>query len=190
MGNKISVIIPHYPFSTEINNTLKKCIASLKGFDELIIVSNQGTGFAFNVNLGLSLATGDYLIILNNDTILEGDFRDLIDENCVTSPLLNDDSRIFWGACFCLPRWVYEEIGELDEQFKIGYYEDDDYLMRLKQAGIFCKSNHKVKIYSPGSTTMDKIDKMKKRGIAENNKQRFIKKWGQEPPIEIITKIL
>lgn len=175
MGHKISVIIPHFPFSDGINDTLKKCVLSLSGYDELVLVVNEGTGFAKAVNQGLRLAKGDFLMVVNNDTEwVSGDLKDLCVPGVVTSPRLNGRNQSFWGCFFVVPREVYERIGGLDEQFGTGFYEDDDYIKRLDEAGIVMQSIP-CDIISKGSQTMSQFDIPE---LMKANKAKFEKKWG------------
>lgn len=170
----ISIIIPHWSFSNEIDEMLRKCVKSLSGYDELIIINNNGTGFARAVNQGLKLAKGDYLMVVNNDIQwVYGDLKDLCIPDTVTSPLVNDVPQNFWGCFFCIPRNIYEEIGGLDEQFEIGYYEDDDYIKRLEQAGIEMRSVY-CNIRTLGGNTMEKFDVPK---LMEANSKKFNAKW-------------
>ncbi len=37
--------------------------------------------------------------------------------------------------CVATTRSVYEKVGELDEQFGLGYFEDDDYCYRVRRQG-------------------------------------------------------
>ncbi len=86
---KISVII----VSWNVLDSLKRCLASLKatGYPhlEIIVIDNASTdgsdklatiknseniGFPKAVNMGLKKATGEYLVLLNPDTILPKDF--------------------------------------------------------------------------------------------------------------------
>ena len=175
MGNKISVIIPHYPFDEDINRTLKKCVGSLSGYHELIVVVNSGTGFAKAVNQGLSLATGDYLMVVNNDIEWKrGTLIELCDPQAVTSPTVNKQSQPFWGCFFVIPRHVYETVGGLDEQFGIGYFEDDDYMIRLRAANVEMRCVPKCDIATEGAKTMARFDRA---AIMEENRDKFNRKW-------------
>lgn len=184
----ISVVIPHWPKTEELDKLLKVCVASLKA-DEIIVVVNEGIGFAKAVNIGLRLASGDYLCVVNNDTrVVKGELSNLVDPGAVTSPVMNRSARHFWGAFFCIPRWVYEKIGGLDEQFEIGYFEDDDFVERLRQAQIPFHSVHSVWIETKGEQTMKFTDKDK---FLHQNAERFGKKWGKQPdkmPISILAE--
>lgn len=178
MGDKISIVIPHYPFDAEIDAKLAKCVASLTGYHELIVVVNHGDGFAKSVNRGLKLAKGDYIMVVNNDIeMTEGTLEMLAVPNTVTSPRSNGWSQPFWGSFFCIPRNVYERIGGLDEQFEIGYYEDDDYIKRLELAGIPMKCIEECNIVTFGGATM-KLFNVKE--LSEANKDKFLKKWGTQ----------
>ncbi len=174
---RISVIIPHWPVSDEVDTKLRKCVESLEGYDELVIVANQKFGFAKSVNLGLKSATGDYMIVMNNDVeLVGGSLRDLALEGAVTSPLLNGDEQRFWGACFCVPRKVYEQIGGLDEQFEMGYFEDDDYMLRLDMEGVPMMPVRGVRIVSEGESTMKHLDNREE--VFKLNQARFKAKHG------------
>ncbi len=180
---KLSVIIPHYPYGDEINNKLDECRSKLENYDELVLVVNQGIGFAKAVNLGFKMAKGDFLLLVSNDVIYTGgDIRDLCDPEAVTCPVVNGRRQEFYGCTFCLPRWVYEKICALrggkqflDEQFDIGFFEDDNLIMELRQLNIPMRSVKTVSAVTQGSQTM------KIFGSADpynNNRARFIKKWG------------
>lgn len=39
------------------------------------------------------------------------------------------------GFCLAIKREVYEKVGDLDEQFGLGTFEDDDYCLRVRQTG-------------------------------------------------------
>ncbi len=171
---KISVIIPHYPLNEELNTKLDECVKSLKGYNELILVVNQGIGFGKAVNWGLRMAKGDYLIVVSNDDTVEGNLEDLCDFQSVTTPIVNNIKQEFWGTMFCLPRWVYDKIGGFDEQFELAFFEDDDYIMRLRQAKIPMKPCETVKVRTLGSQTVKAMD----INPYNDNRQKFIKKWG------------
>jgi GT2 family glycosyltransferase len=171
----ISVVIPHWPFDETIDAKLKACVESMEGHGELILVVNEGTGFAKAVNQGLRLAKGDFIVVMNNDMVwTAGSVRELCDPEAVTSPKVNDREQSFWGCCFCLPRWVYEKIGGLDEQFGTGFYEDDDYIMRLKQAPIPTRCVTSCNIEGEGGATMKRFDVP---ALMKKNKALYDEKW-------------
>lgn len=173
---KTSVIIPHWPWGEEIQEKLRQCVQSLSGADEVLIVVNDKIGFAKAVNQGLRSATGDYLIVLNNDTIVSGDLHDLCIEGTVTSPLVNGMEKSFWGACFCIPREVYEKVGGLDEDFKVGYFEDDAYIITLERAGVPMGGVRTVNISTQGGATMQTLEDRDE--IFKTNQEIFRKKYG------------
>lgn len=176
----LSVVIPHVPMSPEHDAMLKRCISSLRGHDELIVIANDRIGFAPAVNVGLRTATGDYIAICNNDIeLVEGDLKDLCKPEVVCSPVLNGDKQIFWGCLFVVPRAVYEAVGDLDERFIKGYFEDDDYIIRVKRAGFDLACVESVQITSKGGQTMQHIGGMHEAFAA--NRQRFVEKWGALP---------
>ncbi len=131
-NEKISVVIPHVPVNKSFDDMLDDCVKSLDGYSELVLVVNDGIGYGKSFNKGFRLAKGDFIIAVSNDTILEkGNLQDLCDNTAVT---YSENAQ--WGCFFCLPRWVLSQIGGFDERFTTAFFEDDNYLSRLRRAGI------------------------------------------------------
>ena len=170
----ISVIIPHWPKNDYVNGLLENCRKTLTGYDELILVVNEGIGFGAAINWGFKMAKGDYLVLVSNDVEI-GDVSKLCDPDAVTCPIVNGLKQEFWGCCFCLPRWVYEKVGGFDEQFKMAFFEDDDYIMRFRQAGIPMRYKE-VEAKTLGGQTLK--DMPEKNDFYNENREKFMKKWG------------
>lgn len=175
MKPKVSVVIPHWGRTDEHKALLRRCVQSLPECYEKIIVFNDGLGMGWAINRGFELATGDYLMTLSNDCWWEsGKLEDICDPTAVTLP---DNLEGQWDKprCFyCMPRWVYEQVGGYDEQFKVGYFEDDDWIYRLNIADIPIRQTSVRGGHVPGQT-LDKLPNRDK--IFEENKKKFEKKW-------------
>ncbi|MCX8158663.1 MAG: glycosyltransferase, partial [Candidatus Diapherotrites archaeon] len=65
---KISVIIPHYEVSLEKRKLLLRFLESIAGqYTELIIIAEKRENLASKINEGLKKASGDYIIVSNDD---------------------------------------------------------------------------------------------------------------------------
>jgi len=60
-------VIRHWPLDEAVDAALRRCVASFPADCERIVVVNDGTGYGRNVNIGLRLATGDFVAVVNND---------------------------------------------------------------------------------------------------------------------------
>ena len=89
------------------------------------------------------------------------------------------------GFAFLLKREVYEAIGPMDEAFSPGNYEDDDYSLRIWQAGwklLLCKDTF---IHHFGSSSFlrnrseaeKKAREQKFAALLKRNKEYFLRKW-------------
>ena len=127
------------------------------------------------------MSNGDYLIVMSDDLILnQGSLKELCDEKFVTSPLINYQQQDFWGCCFCIPRWVYEKVGGLSEDYRISYFDDDDYVNELRKASVSMKAVTSVNFdHSEGGRTLHKLPDW--QVFYAENRQRFIDKWGGVP---------
>jgi GT2 family glycosyltransferase len=186
MRTRLSLVVPHWPIDEEVNDALAACLASLPTDCEKLVVVNEGTGFARNVNLGLGLATGEYVGVVTNDSrVVEGDVYDLCVPGRVASPLVLEKPGVepggFHGAFWIAPRRVLDTVGLLDERFEGAFYEDDDYLERLRRAGVTTAQVPSVRVWSRRvGLTMSKLPD-KGQGWLRENEQRFREKWGWVP---------
>jgi len=187
-----------------------------KKYSSLNVISlNSNRGFAAGNNMGMKEASGEYIVLLNSDTIVTKDWmRDLIAHLAnrkiglvgpVTNAIGNEakietsykslrgiDSfalknhmqnqgkafEITKLAFFCVAarQAVWKKIGKLDERFELGTFEDDDYCLRVKQAGYKLLCAEDVFIHHFLGKTREKIELMDQ--IFESNKLKFEKKWG------------
>lgn len=181
--DKISVIIPFMPADEDKWSVLERLLDSLEGADEILVIENMREGYAVPINFGLSQATGDYLIVLNDDLKMDrgASLKDICDPNFVTSPTIDGNEQDFWGCAFCIPRWVYEKVGGLDERYRISYFDDDDYLNELRQAHVPMKCMPSVSFLNVdgGGRTLHTFPDHNE--FFDENKQKFIEKWGGTP---------
>lgn len=175
----LSVVISSLWIDDEKPIILNKCISSLSNYDELLCLvtyKNKPLGFADSWNRIARLATGDYILFIGDNCVLDkGNLKDLCIENTVSSPVLNFQTQNFWGSVFCMPRNVYEQVGLYDMRYNEGSnYEDDDLRNRIEKIGYKLKSVVTVQFSKPsGGRTIDADpDKeLKKRKNAEIYKE-------------------
>lgn len=82
------------------------------------------------------------------------------------------------GLCFYLPRNTIEKVGLLDEGFGIGYFEDDDYCLRVSDAGLKLVCAKDVYVHHFGNMSFEG-NSMNRLKILEQGMSRFIFKWGK-----------
>lgn len=177
----VSIIIPTY----NKLGLLQKCVESIRTYTtigryEIIVVSNgckDGTvewlkkqsdiksilcehpvGFSHANNLGIKIATGGYIVLLNNDTELLGQNKDqwidlLLEPftdpaTGITGPLMSwcpyAQAEFLIFFCVMIKRELLDKIGTLDEIFGVGGGEDVDLCIRAREAG------YKVRQVPPG----------------------------------------
>lgn len=174
---KISLIIP----TLRVENLLDQCIESFKGqYDELIIVDDKNKSLAEKINIGLRAASGDYLIVSNDDvTANAGKLKDLCACDRVLSPTVNGGVfKTFHAHMWAMPRQVYAEVGGYDESYKGVYYIDSDYWLRLKDAGFIPDICYKVDInHKHPASTIKTLDKQQQN--MGDGRSWFINKWGE-----------
>lgn len=95
----------------------------------------------------------------------------------------NKTAELDMLAMFCVAfrRTIYDEIGELDERFGIGMFEDDDYCYRIRQHGYKVICAYDIFVHHFGQASFGKLVQdgayMK---LFEENKKKFEEKWGCE----------
>jgi GT2 family glycosyltransferase len=83
------------------------------------------------------------------------------------------------GFCFLFTRTLYDAIGELDERFSPGHYEDDDYCMRARLSGYRLFIDNAVFVYHKGNVSFDVAGN--KQQHVEAGRRKYIEKWNVDP---------
>lgn len=175
---RISLIIP----TLNVGDHLKECVGSMRGYDEIIVIADRIDSLAKKINKGLSMATGDYLVVSNDDVVLrEGTLRDLAVRGHVTSPCINGEPKPFSGHIWCVPQRAYYQTEGMWEGYDGFYFDDDDWLRCLKKEGFLPKSVESVNVYHPpeGGTTLHTIARHQE--MYDTNKRIFLERWGELP---------
>jgi hypothetical protein len=141
------------------------CLQSLGRFEGQLILIEAAQSYTVNVNNGLRAATGDILIVGNNDLIfterwLDGLLIILKDYDIATCWTSDQDVKLEakvednakFGSLFAMKRKVYETIGGFDEQFK-GYFADLDYRERALKMGFSIGKNLNLVVQHKAKST-------------------------------------
>ena len=85
------------------------------------------------------------------------------------------------GFCVLMKRAVYEAIGGLDEQFGLGFFDDDDLAERARRAGFELAVACDLFVHHFGSRTFagNGVDAEK---LLDENAIKFAAKWGSSVP--------
>lgn len=182
-----------------------------------LVINTSNRGFAGGSNDGIRASSGDYLVLLNNDTQvtdgwLERLLSPLANERMIgmVGPVSNSvgneqliftkgaspeeiirEGRLWCGMsgndrfetdmlsffCVAMRREIVETIGLLDERFGLGFFEDNDFCMRVKNAGYKLLCLEGVFVYHRGSSSFGKHPKMT-RELLKKNKKLLEEKFG------------
>lgn len=82
------------------------------------------------------------------------------------------------GFAMLIKRSVLDEVGDLDETFSPGYFEDDDLSLRIHKAGYRLLICHNSFIYHAGSQSFIKRDDLE--DIFTRNYNYLVRKWGYD----------
>lgn len=88
------------------------------------------------------------------------------------------------AAFFCVmfSRDVYQRVGDLDEAFGRGFFEDDDYCRRVEQLGLRIACAEDVFIHHHLSASFNKVRSSERQKLFEDNKATYEAKWGPWVP--------
>lgn len=145
---------------------------------------NLGVAASWNFLIGKAIINDfKHFLILNDDVILqkdEGQIRQILAKG---SPEHFYLCRPFYNwSSFILNRSIYEKVGPFDEGFKKAYFEDNDYMYRMKLAGVPIKYVDELNpdVYLNSQT----IEKNPLLGGYIENREYFLQKWGGLPESE------
>jgi GT2 family glycosyltransferase len=182
------------------------------------ILNDHNAGFGPGNNQGLAAATGEILVLLNNDTVVARGWltrlaRHLDDASIgligsATNRCCNEAQidipyqtyrefqavarsqgeryegqrlpiRMPMMFCVAFRRDTYERLGPLDERFEVGMFEDEDYALRAKAAGLQVAWTPEVYVHHAYHASIGKLlptgEYMR---LVRLNQGRFEEKWG------------
>jgi GT2 family glycosyltransferase len=199
-GSDVEIILVNNASSDGTAEYLSK----LSGVTVINNDTNRGCSGAWNQ--GVSAASGDWIVILNNDVILssgwiegllaaaerwhldvispairEGELNYDIEANAreITGRMSDIVRRgRAHGICFMVHSRVFEAVGTFDENFRIGQYEDTDFFLRVQKSGFRLGTVGSSFLHHFGSKTQNSIKTVKvAKPYALENKAYFIRKW-------------
>lgn len=153
--------------------------------------SQVNLGYQKAINLGVSLAKGEHILLFNDDAWVTGrlpdgkdwikTFMDALEESPDigivgphegVSPALNKHMLFFW--CVMLRKSTWDQIGPLDDSTFFNYGGDDDYCERIRNAGlkIVCKDIHNKLTH-----LMTCVPEHVKKPELEESEKRLKAKW-------------
>ena len=185
-----------------------------------VILQDENAGFAQASNVGVEQAGGDYLALLNVDTIVTWGWLERLLRNCrrdtgvgAVLPVTNwasNEARInvvyedmaemeefaaslarrHFGQslpldmaplfCTVIPRVVWNELGPLDPRFQVGMFEDDDYSLRIRSAGLRIVCAEDCLVHHFGLGSFGALPPAEYDRIFNENRFTFEQKWGVE----------
>jgi GT2 family glycosyltransferase len=84
--------------------------------------------------------------------------------------------------CVAIKKEVIDKVGLLDEQFEIGFFEDDDYCKRASENKYRIAIVEDSFVHHHLNATFNKMDDKRRQQIFNINKERFEAKWGEWQP--------
>jgi glycosyltransferase involved in cell wall biosynthesis len=181
-----------------------------------VLYNAENQGFARANNQGIGMARGDYIVLLNNDTVvtrvwlsrlinhlrdrqlglvgpvtngvsneahIEMTFTDIATLDEFATNLLNQGANLLTPikvlAMYCVAgrRDIFQQIGPLDEQFGIGMFEDDDYSLRIRQAGYKIAVAEDIFVHHFGRSGFKLLGDERYFSLFEENRSKFEAKW-------------
>jgi GT2 family glycosyltransferase len=182
-----------------------------------LILNQENRGFAAANNQALRQAQGEFLVLLNNDTVVPRTWLSRLVAHLVAQPQwglvgpvtnwIGNEAQIPVGYrsleemlpwaerymqenegkwfpinvlamyCVAMRREVFARVGGLDERFSVGMFEDDDYALRVRQAGweVICVED--VFVHHHGKAAFRQLDGATYQRIFEENRKKFEEKW-------------
>jgi GT2 family glycosyltransferase len=147
-------------------------------------------------------SSGDWICILNNDTLLAAGWNRILQESadchdlaavmpmCYEGPFdysleraasLHEKSYgtdailgAWNGVCMFVRRATFDKVGLFDERYQFGKYEDVDFVRRINFNGLCVATAKGALIHHFGSKTVEKVKSEVEIDFEKDNHRRFL----------------
>jgi len=223
---ELSIVIPTAKRLDHLKNCIDSIRAHTEDYELIIVVNSPDIGFALQTakllslypnhfliripyfagyvlpcNMGAAISRGEFLCILNDDTIVKQDWAAyMLNELKADKKLAQVGPSIAYlakdfsftrrptrrpyieGWCFVIPRRIYKRFGLFDTEVEFAYCEDSDLSTNLIYHGFKVKEVHaNVKhIGSQTSKSSGKEMKLLTDGCERKNKLYLQRKWKEK----------
>ncbi len=186
-----------------------------------VILNDENHGFAGGNNIGINASKGEYVLLLNNDTVVTRGWLTAMAKHLENNPKygmcnpvtnsIGNESKIcaryyniqemheFAYASTAanmqkeytdadrmplfstlIRKAVIDKVGMLDDSYKIGMFEDDDYTESVKAANYDIVIADDAFVHHINNGSFKKLDDEEYKKIFNANKAIFEKKWNQK----------
>lgn len=143
---------------------------------------NLGVSASWNMLCKEIFKSHSHAVLLNDDVYLGYGTERVLDV-IEKYPYSLIQSHISWSVVI-ISKYMYDYIGEFDETFYPAYYEDSDYLYRMKLKGIRQDVDETL---NPEVIRISMTQERDPELVNESmrvNRERYIEKWGNSPLLE------
>ena len=133
--------------------------------------------------IGIVCATTNFC---GNEARVEPDYEDLADMPRYAARRAREhagrllDLQVAAMYCVAARCEVVREIGPLDEAFGIGMFEDDDYSVRMRQAGYRVVCAEDAYVHHVGQGSFQTLSPQDYQSLWDRNQAHYEKKWGRK----------
>jgi GT2 family glycosyltransferase/glycosyltransferase involved in cell wall biosynthesis/SAM-dependent methyltransferase len=133
--------------------------------------------------IGIVCATTNFC---GNEARVEPDYEDLADMPRYAASRARKfagrllDLQVAAMYCVAARREVVREIGPLDEAFGIGMFEDDDYSVRMREAGYRVVCAEDTYVHHVGQGSFQTLSPQEYESLWSRNQAHYEKKWGRK----------
>jgi len=139
-----------------------------KDLADIYIWEKEKTTATISINRALRACNKDWVVLLTNDVIVDDGWLEALlecfkDKGCGVATLgstqFNHQKKDVieegnWWSIVLFPKWIFEKVGYLDEEFK-GVWDDTDLLMRIYKAGYKMYRNFNCIVEHPKDSHAD-----------------------------------
>ena len=167
-----------------IDNGNQNIIEREEKFHLLKPNENLGVAKSWNKIIEKGIELGYQRVLILNDDVYLGKHRKDVEaliEKLYHADIIHSTKNF---CAFVISTFAYQMYGKFDENFFPAYFEDKDYMYRLKIEGGYCIESEELdpEVYRNSMTIKKDIELNNDFGL---NEKRYISKWGGLPNEEI-----